>query len=131
MGPPSTHVSGVLYQVQTVRFRNGMELDAGRTGAEVHQSEQALVMIGAKVAQQVLAGPPMRLVEESLRGAVFLEDSATDATGLYSSRPRPSCKVSPQPLALRQCDGNADAFDNQIWLPLVTIPVPGTVDRQP
>jgi hypothetical protein len=63
----------------------------------------------------------MRLVAEGLRGAIFLENPAADATRLNSSRTRPSCKVPPQPFALSRRDGNTDAFNNQICLPLLTV----------
>jgi hypothetical protein len=62
----------------------------------------------------------MRLVTEGLRGAVFLENPATDATGLNSGRTRPSGKVSPQPLTLSRRDGDTDAFNNQFCLPPLT-----------
>jgi len=129
MAPSSRNVSSLVYQVQTAGLRNGVELDARRLGAKVHQGQQTFVMIGPKVAEQILAGFPMGLIAKGLGITIFLEDSAADATRLHPSRPRPSSKVSPQPLVLCRRYGNADAFNNQIWLPLLTIPAPGTVNR--
>jgi hypothetical protein len=88
-------------------------------------------MISAKMTQKIVTGLPVRLVAEGLRCAVFLENPAADATRLDSGRTRPSGQVTSQPLALSRRDGDADAFDNQICLPLLTVRTAEGVSRQP
>ena len=86
---PSRNVSGVLYQIKSLRFGDGMKLNDWRFISEIHEKKQTFVVLRAQVAHQVVVVLPLCFVAERMRLAGFLKDPEVYASGFHLSRPYP------------------------------------------
>ena len=110
-------ISNALNQIETFGFRHGVKLDLRWLITQIHQNEQAFVVLRTEMAYQVALGLPLRLVAKSMLVAIILKNSATHAPWLNLGWPYPGIKSPTQFSTLCRTHDDAYALDNQVCLP--------------